>query len=72
MITSHFVSCLQPVNWLSEICKQLLDTFDSPLVPCDLSVPLVSGSILNQFLFNAPARPEAWSISRCGHKRGAA
>ncbi len=32
------------------------------LVPLDLPLPPMSGGILNQFLFNAPPPPEAWSI----------
>src|SRR5258708_33366680 len=40
-------------------------------MPFDFALPVMSESVLNQLLFNAPATSEAWGIGRGGHKLSA-
>jgi len=40
-------------------------------MPLHLALPAVSGSVSNEFQFNATAMAEPWSVLRRGHKLGA-
>jgi hypothetical protein len=47
------VSRLRSINWLSQICQQLLKTTNSTLVPLDFSLPPMSNGIFDKFLLNS-------------------
>jgi len=46
---------LWPIERLSQIGEELLDSFHATLVSLDLTLPPMSDGILNQFLLPSPA-----------------